>query len=138
MDRYAETIKRSLLRDNITCTYNEKEKIVYALYENSYGDIYSFFSHKGGKISSLSIYSNYIPEIKMGEIGDYLSCANENIENGCLYIDRSTSCLAFDAHFKSGETDNTDGLGAFCVQTQTILIEHQVHLYNILSGKEIK
>ena len=64
---------------------------------------------------------------------------NKNIENGCLYIDHSTGCMVFDTHYRLDQEHSldTEDIISFCIQTKNKLSEHQKHLYNLLSGKEI-
>lgn len=140
MERYAKKIIQILERNNIPGIYNKEDKLVYAIHENSYGEIYFIYEYENDVITSCAIYSRPIPSSKKELILKYLSSANKVKNKGDFFFDCTTDCVAFNVDYYIGKEDLDEDITRFeefCMKAYDMFARHQQPLYKIINHKRV-
>ena len=140
MERYAQKIIQILGRNNIPGIYNKEDKLVYAIYANSYGEIYFIYEYENAIITSCAVYSCFIPANRKDLILKYLSSANKVKNHGDFFFDCTTDCVAFriDYYIEEENADeDPDRFEEFCMKAYDMFVRHQLALYKIINYRRI-
>lgn len=95
MERYSQKIIQALSPYGIPCVLNMQDKLVYAVLENSYGEIFCLYGYGNTSISGYAIYSLPVPKNKRQYILQYLSGIEYEPSGERFYLDRQTQCIAY-------------------------------------------
>lgn len=140
MERYAQKIIQILGRNNIPGIYNKEDRLVYAIYENGYGEIYFIYEYENAIITSCAVYSRLIPESRKELILKYLSSANKVKNQGDFFFDCTTDCVAFSVEYYIEEEDvdeDSTRFEEFCMKAYDMFTRHQLPLYKIINYRRI-
>lgn len=137
MKRFKKEIINTLKQNKIPSSYNRFEEIIYSHLQNEYGTILCIFSCDKNIISSNCTYVKYIPANIIDHLQEYLDYFNNYMENGYLYIDANTNCVAFSIDYKIPDSKLNDedlsSLRTFCTRFSNVFAQYQKEIYNIIT-----
>ncbi|MFV0420346.1 MAG: hypothetical protein ACK5KT_16670 [Dysgonomonas sp.] len=140
MERYAQRIIQILEKNNIPGIYNKEDRLIYAVYENGYGEIYFIYEYENATITNCAIYSCPIPDSKKDLVLKYLCSVNKVKNQGDFFFDRTTDCVAYNICYCVGNRNVDEDIvrfEEFCLKAYQMFSRHQQPLYKIINHKRI-
>lgn len=127
MEKYAPYIIEALSSREISCFYQEDERLVYSLQESDQGMILGTYGCTGSILRNICIYNRLLAPSQKIAVRKYLEKLNRKISGGYFLTNPNIEYIIFTSQYEvpaQGMNPSTSDFTSFCLRSHEIFDSH--------------